>query len=48
MRILDRGVTGLNGRGMYTNNDKEVLFCVVSKNIQTKDIVRVWIQRLLL
>lgn len=42
MRILDRGVTGLNGRGMYTNNDKEVLFCVVSKKeiYKLKDIVR--------
>lgn len=39
---LDRGVTGLSGRGMYTLNDKEVLLCVVSRKqiIQLKDIVK--------
>lgn len=39
---LDRGVTGLDGRGMYTNVEKKVLFCVVSKKqiIKLKDIVR--------
>ena len=33
---VNRGVTGLTGRGMYTGADKLVLFCVVSK----KEIVR--------
>lgn len=33
---VGRGVTGLTGRGMYTDTDKLVLFCVVSK----KEIVR--------
>jgi len=34
-RILDevrRGVTGLDGRGMFTGNTKRVLFCVVSRS----------------
>lgn len=34
-RLLDevkRGVTGLNGQGMYTGNGKQVLLCVVSRN----------------
>lgn len=34
---LDRGVTGLNATGMYSNRDKKVLFCVVSK----KEMVQV-------
>ena len=34
---LDRGVTGLLAKGMYSGNDKMVLYCVVSK----KEIVRV-------
>ena len=34
---LDRGVTGLDAHGMYTGNNKCVLYCVVSK----KEIVRV-------
>ncbi len=39
---IDRGVTGLTGRGMYTLNSKEVLLCVVSRKqiIQLKDIVK--------
>ncbi|WP_058486743.1 YitT family protein [Defluviitalea phaphyphila] len=42
MRKMDRGVTGLNGRGMYTKDKKEILFCVVSKKeiFQLKEIVR--------
>ena len=36
MRRLDRGVTGLNGKGMYSGKDKNVLLCVVSK----KEVVR--------
>ena len=30
-RSIDRGVTGLNATGMYSNKDRKVLFCVVSK-----------------
>lgn len=39
---LDRGVTSLNGVGMYTGEDKRVLFCVVQKGQlpQLKRIVR--------
>lgn len=41
MGELERGVTGLNGTGMYSGNAKNVLFCVVSKKeiVQVKDIV---------
>lgn len=40
MLELDRGVTGINATGMYSNNDKKMLFCVVSKKemIQVKEI----------
>lgn len=31
MEDLDRGITGLHGRGMYTRRDKTVLLCVLSK-----------------
>lgn len=31
LTVLDRGVTGLNATGMYSNKDRKVLFCVVSK-----------------
>jgi uncharacterized membrane-anchored protein YitT (DUF2179 family) len=31
MKKLDRGVTGLSATGMYSNKDKKMLFCVVSK-----------------
>jgi uncharacterized membrane-anchored protein YitT (DUF2179 family) len=34
---LDRGVTGINATGMYSNKDKKMLFCVVSK----KEIVKI-------
>ena len=34
---LDRGVTSLNATGMYSNKDRKMLFCVVSK----KEIVRI-------
>ncbi len=42
MEILDRGVTALSGRGMYTSQDKDVLLCVVSKKqiAKLKEIVR--------
>ncbi|BCJ92874.1 membrane protein [Anaerocolumna cellulosilytica] len=31
MAELDRGVTGVSATGMYSNQDKKMLFCVVSK-----------------
>ncbi|MGB4658809.1 MAG: YitT family protein [Mobilitalea sp.] len=34
---MDRGVTGLSATGMYSNRDKKMLFCVVSK----KEIVQI-------
>jgi uncharacterized membrane-anchored protein YitT (DUF2179 family) len=34
---MDRGVTGVNATGMYSNKDKKMLFCVVSK----KEIVKI-------
>lgn len=37
MTVLDRGVTGLDGEGMYSHEGKKVLFCVVSR----KEIVKV-------
>lgn len=38
---LDRGVTGLEARGMYTNKEKCVLYCIVSKKeiVQVKEMV---------
>ena len=36
LNVLDRGVTILHGKGMYTGNSKNVLLCVVSK----KEVVR--------
>ena len=42
MKDLDRGVTTLRGKGAYTNEDKDVLLCVVSRAevFQLKNIVR--------
>ena len=37
MSEMDRGVTALAAKGMYTNNDKKMLFCVVGK----KEIVKI-------
>ncbi len=37
MTSLDRGVTALNAKGMYSNQDRRMLFCVVSK----KEIVKI-------
>lgn len=31
MKKLDRGVTGVSATGMYSNKEKKMLFCVVSK-----------------
>lgn len=38
---LGRGVTGLQGRGMYTNQDKTILICVISPSeiARIKDVV---------
>ena len=38
---LDRGVTGLYAKGMYTGDDKVVLYCVVSPKeiVEVKEIV---------
>ena len=35
-REIDRGVTGIYAKGMYTGQDKTLLFCVVTK----KEIIR--------
>ncbi|MBC7959088.1 MAG: YitT family protein [Vallitaleaceae bacterium] len=39
---LERGLTGLNGEGMFTGNAKKVLLCVVSQRqiVQLKEIVK--------
>jgi uncharacterized membrane-anchored protein YitT (DUF2179 family) len=37
MHHMDRGVTGVNATGMYSNRDKKMLFCVVSN----KEIVKI-------
>ncbi|MDF2537041.1 MAG: hypothetical protein K0S76_62 [Herbinix sp.] len=37
LHTLDRGVTGLNATGMYSNKDRKMLFCVVSK----KEIIKI-------
>ncbi len=41
MKNLDRGVTGISATGMYSNKDKKMLFCVVSKKeiIELTEIV---------
>lgn len=38
---LDRGVTGLKAKGMYSGQDKFMLYCVVSQKeiVQVKEIV---------
>ena len=38
---LERGVTALDARGMYSGNRKDVLFCVVSRkeSAQLKELV---------
>lgn len=39
---MERGVTVLNGRGYFTKEEKEVLYCVVAKNeiVKLKSIIR--------
>jgi uncharacterized membrane-anchored protein YitT (DUF2179 family) len=41
LTAMNRGVTGLRATGMYSNVDKKMLFCVVSKKeiVQVMDIV---------
>ena len=41
MEELERGATALDARGMYTGEEKDVLFCVVSKKetVRLKEIV---------
>lgn len=41
IHVMDRGVTSLDARGMYSGARKDVLFCVVSKKeiVQLKDLV---------
>lgn len=41
MQRLNRGATGLYGEGMYSNKEKKILFCVVSKKeiVLVKEIV---------
>lgn len=41
MKELDRGVTGLHAKGMYTGKDKCVLYCVVSQKeiVKLKDLI---------
>ena len=41
MDELERGVTGLNGKGMYSGENRQVLLCVVSRleNMQLRRIV---------
>ena len=42
MSSLNRGVTGLYGRGMYTGDDKRILLCICSNKdlVYIKDIVK--------
>ena len=42
MTRMERGVTGLNAVGMYSNTDRKMLFCVVSRKeiVQIREIVR--------
>ena len=41
MERLDRGVTGLNAKGMYSGDEKCMLYCVVSKKqiVLLKEII---------
>ena len=42
LKELDRGATGIYGKGMYKNKDKLILMCVIKKRdlIRLKEIVR--------
>src|SRR5690606_25773657 len=41
MKDMDRGVTVLNGRGSYTGEKRDVLFCVIGRNeiVKLKNIL---------
>lgn len=41
MEKMNRGVTGISSKGMYTNEDRTMLYCVVGKKelVELKDIV---------
>jgi uncharacterized membrane-anchored protein YitT (DUF2179 family) len=41
MTDMDRGLTGLNARGMYTGTDKQVLLCIVTQKeiVNLKNLV---------
>ena len=41
INIMDRGVTAINGTGMYTQNERSVLICAVRKNesAEMKEII---------
>ena len=41
MEKLDRGVTGIHGKGMYSDQDKLLLYCVVGRKeiVALKEIV---------
>lgn len=41
MKDVNRGVTAISARGMYTDNEKNMLFCIVNKKeiVAIKDIV---------
>ena len=42
MKDLNRGVTGIQAKGMYSNQEKCMLYCVVSKKevVSLKDLVK--------
>ena len=42
MRTMNRGVTGIHAKGMYSNKEKQMLFCVVGKKeiVQISEIAR--------
>ena len=41
LKEMSRGVTGMTARGMYSNSEKNMLFCVVSKKeiVQLRELV---------
>ena len=41
MEDLDRGATGICGKGMYTGQEKTIIFCVVNKKeiVKLKELV---------
>ena len=41
MEDLDRGATGICGKGMYSGQEKTIIFCVVNKKeiVKLKELV---------